>query len=57
MAQVSHLSFATTGTRGLRHDILPMRLYHKAKKLGVWDDDNVHSLSENADDFYLTGCP
>ena len=57
MAQVSHLSFATTGTRGLGHDILPMRLYHKAKKLGAWDDDNVHSLSENADDLYLTGCP
>jgi len=37
MAQVVHDVFATTSTRGLRHDILPMRLYHKAKRLGIWD--------------------
>jgi len=37
MTQVVHRAFATTSERGLRHDILPMRLYHKAKKLGVWD--------------------
>lgn len=30
-------TFLTTSGRGLRHEILPMRLYHKAKKLGVWD--------------------
>lgn len=36
MTQVIHQSFATTSERGLRHDILPMRLYHKAKKLGIW---------------------
>jgi ribonucleoside-diphosphate reductase beta chain len=41
MAQVIHESFATTGTRGLRHDILPMRLYHKAKRLGIWDPRNI----------------
>ena len=34
---VAHTSFVTTSTTGLRHDILPMRLYHKAKRLGVWD--------------------
>jgi len=33
----THETFNTTSSRGLRHDILPMRLYHKAKKLGVWD--------------------
>ena len=37
MNTITHDAFATTGTRGLRHDILPMRLYHKAKKLGIWD--------------------
>jgi len=41
MAQVIHESFATTGIRGLRHDILPMRLYHKAKRLGIWDPRSI----------------
>ncbi len=41
MAQVVHDTFATTGTRGLRHDILPMRLYHKAKRLGTWDPRSI----------------
>ncbi len=36
-----HLSFATTSPQGLRHEILPMRLYHKAKKLGVWDPRSI----------------
>src|SRR5215831_7562408 len=36
-----HHEFITTGTRGLRHDILPMRLYHKAKRLGVWDPRSI----------------
>ncbi len=37
MTYTTHEGFTTTSERGLRHDILPMRLYHKAKKLGVWD--------------------
>ncbi len=41
MAQTAHLSFKTTSIQGLRHDILPMRLYHKAKKLGTWDPRNI----------------
>ncbi|HZU67679.1 MAG TPA: R2-like ligand-binding oxidase [Ktedonobacteraceae bacterium] len=36
-----HEAFATTSERGLRHDILPMRLYHKAKKLGIWDPRSI----------------
>jgi len=40
-APVVHTSFATTGKTGLRHDILPMRLYHKAKRLGVWDPRSI----------------
>jgi ribonucleoside-diphosphate reductase beta chain len=36
-----HDAFTTTSSRGLRHDILPMRLYHKAKKLGVWDPQSI----------------
>ncbi len=34
---ITHHAFNTTSSQGLRYDILPMRLYHKAKKLGVWD--------------------
>ena len=41
MIPVVHQSFATTSERGLRHDILPMRLYHKAKKLGIWDPRSI----------------
>ncbi len=41
MTYTTHESFATTSERGLRHDILPMRLYHKAKKLGVWDPRSI----------------
>lgn len=36
-----HESFLTTSERGLRHDILPMRLYHKAKRLGSWDPRSI----------------
>lgn len=42
-------SFATTSSRGLRHDILPMRLYHKAKKLGVWDPRDLDFTRDRAD--------
>ncbi|HZS75337.1 MAG TPA: R2-like ligand-binding oxidase [Ktedonobacteraceae bacterium] len=38
---VIHESFVTTSERGLRHDILPMRLYHKAKRLGTWDPRSI----------------
>ncbi len=41
MTQTIHTSFTTTSERGLRHDILPMRLYHKAKRLGVWDPRSI----------------
>ncbi len=40
-ASVVHTSFKTTSPVGLRHDILPMRLYHKAKRLGVWDPRSI----------------
>src|SRR5260370_13897501 len=41
MAQIVHDAFATTSERGLRHDILAMRLYHKAKRLGTWDPRSI----------------
>ena len=45
-----HASFVTTSPQGLRHDILPMRLYHKAKKLGVWDPRTI-DFSQDALDW------
>src|SRR5579885_2986197 len=34
-------SYSTLKNGGLRHDIPPMRLYHKAKRLGVWDPRSI----------------
>ncbi len=39
----------TTSSRGLRHDLLPMRLYHKAKKLGVWDPRDLDFSRDRED--------
>ena len=33
--------FATTSTQGLRRDLPPMRLWHKAKKLGIWNPQDI----------------
>jgi ribonucleoside-diphosphate reductase beta chain len=35
--------------RGLRHDTLPMRLYHKAKKLGTWDPREIDLTQDRQD--------
>lgn len=42
-------SLLTTSARGLRHDIFPMRLYHKAKKLGVWDPRDIDLRRDRED--------
>ncbi|HEY1354249.1 MAG TPA: R2-like ligand-binding oxidase [Ktedonobacteraceae bacterium] len=41
MTSPVHKSFVTTSERGLRHDILPMRLYQKAKRLGIWNPMSI----------------
>lgn len=45
-----HTGFQTTTKGGLRHDELPMQLYHKAKKLGVWDPASL-DMSRDATDW------
>jgi ribonucleoside-diphosphate reductase beta chain len=50
MAVVPRRTYTTLTSRGLRHDILPMRLYHKAKKLGVWDPRDI-DLSQDREDW------
>lgn len=37
---MSHETFATT-TRGLRRDLPPMRLFEKAKRLGIWNPSDI----------------
>jgi ribonucleoside-diphosphate reductase beta chain len=46
---MSHTSFATT-TRGLNRDLPPMRLYEKAKKLGIWNPSDI-DLSKDKQDW------
>ena len=41
MTAVPARTYTTLSSRGLRHDIFPMRLYHKAKKLGIWDPREI----------------
>ncbi|HLZ64250.1 MAG TPA: R2-like ligand-binding oxidase [Ktedonosporobacter sp.] len=42
-------TYTTLSSRGLRHDILPMRLYHKAKKLGIWNPRDIDLTQDKLD--------
>ncbi|PTQ56360.1 MAG: ribonucleotide reductase [Candidatus Carbobacillus altaicus] len=42
-------TFTSTSVKGLRQDILPMRLYHKAKKLGTWDPKDIDLTQDKED--------
>jgi len=50
---MSHTAFATT-TRGLNRDLPPMRLYEKAKRLGVWNPSDIDISKDRADWSTLT---
>jgi len=45
---MSHTSFVTT-TRGLNRDLPPMRLYEKAKRLGIWNPADIDLGKDKAD--------
>jgi ribonucleoside-diphosphate reductase beta chain len=45
---MSHTSFATT-TRGLNRELPPMRLYEKAKKLGIWNPSDIDFSKDKLD--------
>lgn len=45
---VMHTSFATS-TRGLDRNLLPMRLYEKAKRLGIWNPSEMDFSKDKAD--------
>ncbi len=45
---MTHTAFATT-TRGLNRDLPPMRLYEKAKRLGIWNPSDIDFSKDKAD--------
>lgn len=45
---MQHTHFATT-TRGLNRDLPPMRLYEKAKRLGIWNPSEIDFSKDQAD--------
>ncbi|GAB4212595.1 MAG: R2-like ligand-binding oxidase [Roseiflexaceae bacterium] len=45
---MTHTAFAST-TGGLRRDLLPMRLYEKAKRLGVWNPSDIDFSQDKRD--------
>jgi ribonucleoside-diphosphate reductase beta chain len=47
--QMTHTTFVTT-TRGLQRQSPPMRLYEKAKRLGVWNPSDI-DFSQDIEDF------
>ena len=45
---MNHQQFATT-TTGLRRDTLPMRLFEKAKRLGIWNPSDIDFRQDRQD--------
>ncbi len=45
---MSHTAFVTT-TRGLNRELPPMRLYEKAKKLGIWNPSDIDLAKDKQD--------
>ena len=41
--------FASTSARGLRYDLPPMRLWEKAKRLGVWNPSDIDFSQDKID--------
>jgi ribonucleoside-diphosphate reductase beta chain len=41
--------YQTTSSRGLDHDTAPMRLWHKAKKVGIWDPRDIDFTRDQRD--------
>jgi len=49
MATAQPRVFATTSTQGLRYDLPPMRLWEKAKRLGVWNPADIDFSRDRED--------
>ncbi|MEA2646857.1 MAG: ribonucleoside-diphosphate reductase beta chain [Chloroflexota bacterium] len=46
---VGRATYQTTSSRGLRFDSVPMKLFQKAKKLGIWDPADLDFSQDRAD--------
>ena len=46
---LQHQSFVTTGVRGLDRASVPMRLFEKAKRLGIWNPSEIDFAQDAAD--------
>ncbi len=49
MSSANNRTLSTTSVRGLRHDLLPMRLWQKAKKLGIWNPSDIDFTQDKLD--------
>jgi len=49
MTTITNRTLTTTGEGGLNHAIPPMRLYHKAKELGVWNPQHIDFSGDQKD--------
>jgi ribonucleoside-diphosphate reductase beta chain len=49
MSTTPERTYTTLSSGGLRHESLPMRLYHKAKKLGTWDPRDIDLTQDRQD--------
>src|SRR5579863_1724975 len=49
MGEATRRTYTTLTKRGFRHETLPMRLYHKAKKLGIWDPRDIDLTQDRLD--------
>lgn len=46
---MSDRQYQTTSTVGLRHELPPMRLWHKAKQVGIWDPRAIDLTQDQKD--------
>ncbi|MEO7022055.1 MAG: R2-like ligand-binding oxidase [Ktedonobacteraceae bacterium] len=49
MSSTNNRTLGTTSVRGLRHDLPPMRLWQKAKKLGIWNPSDIDFTQDKLD--------
>ncbi len=65
MSITTNRTLSTTSVRGLRYDLPPMRLWQKAKKLGIWNPSDIdftqdkldwQGLKPNEQDYLLRLC-
>ncbi len=49
MTTITNRTLTTTGEGGLNHALPPMRLYHKAKELGVWNPQHIDFSGDQKD--------